>query len=55
MKYNDLTVDGYSYDYEIQQYVNYINNFDSINEALPLAAYEDFPDLVRDSERYGIL
>ncbi|MBQ9011841.1 MAG: type VII secretion protein EssC, partial [Bacilli bacterium] len=31
-----------------------VNNYDSIYEANP-DAYDEFPDLVRDSERYGII
>ena len=31
-----------------------VNNYDSINESVP-TAYEEYPDLVRDSERYGIV
>ncbi len=31
-----------------------INNYDSINESNP-NAYDEFPDLVRDSDRYGII
>ena len=31
-----------------------INNYDSISESIP-SVYEEYPDLVRDSDRYGIV
>ena len=34
--------------------ITVINNFDSINESNQ-SVYEEFPDLVRDSDRYGIV